>query len=177
MAAKLRLLLRNANVVLELHRRGLWGRVIEPCEFLIARTVIAESMFHVDDVTGEKEYIDLTPDAAAGRFKTVDVDLTGIAAFRARFSRLFLEKMDAGEQEALAYMVEVNSECLISSADAVVWRTLGLLALGEQGVSLEELLVRVGFGAKVDWQYTKAFREKYTTQGFSERLGGGSLRP
>lgn len=175
MAKKLRLLLLDANVVLELHSKNLWSPIVERCELLIARMVLEESMFYMDDLD-EKVYVDLAPDEAASRLRVVDVDLPTINAFRSRFRRLFLEKMDDGEQEALAYLVEVNQECLISSADAVVWRTLGLLGLGEQGISLEEILAKVGLGTSLKWQFTRRFREKYTDQGFGERMSGVALR-
>ena len=174
MAAKLRLLLLDANVVLELHRVGLWGQVIERCDLLLARTVMEESIFYEGEEG--KVYLDLESAEADRLFEPIDVDVAEIQRFRSRFTGSFLEKMDAGEQEALAYLVEVNQSCMISSADAVVWRTLGLLAMGEQGVSLEELLAQLGLGRKVDWPFSKEFRKKNTQKGFEERLYGGSLR-
>lgn len=173
MAEKLRLLLLDANVLLELHRLGLWSRACERCEFLIVRTVVEEAMFYFDD-SGQKVFIEL--DESAGTFRAVETDLPTISAFRGRFTKLFLERMDVGEQEALAYLVEKNRDCMISSADAVAWRTLGLLGLRDQGVSLEEVLGRIGLSGNLEWQFTRAFREKWMAEGFREGLHGGSLR-
>ncbi len=36
----LRLLLLDANVVIELFRLGIWGRVIERCRIFVARTIV-----------------------------------------------------------------------------------------------------------------------------------------
>jgi hypothetical protein len=42
---KFSLLLLDANVVIALCRMGLWDRVLERCEILLARTVFDESSF------------------------------------------------------------------------------------------------------------------------------------
>jgi hypothetical protein len=171
MAKKLvRLLLLDANVVLELHRLKLWDAVADRCELVLAGTVVGESQFIEED--GERIEIDLTPDIKGGKVRIVQVDLKIAAAFRARFKKTFLERLDAGEQESLAHLAEVERDCLICSADAIVWRTLGALALRDHGRSLEEILSQIGLGRAVDEHFTKAFRERYTAQGFAEALRG-----
>lgn len=43
---------------------------------------------------------------------------------------------------------------------------MGLLGRGEQGISLEELLDKIGLKqSTLEWQYTKAFRQEKTRQG------------
>jgi len=53
----------------------------------------------------------------------------------------------------------------------VVFRVLGLLSRAEQGISLEEILVKIGLSqSKLEWEYTKKFREKYTLMGQADSI-------
>lgn len=69
-------------------------------------------------------------------------------------------------------MMKQAADYLISSGDAIVYRVLGNLGRSEQGVSLEEILQKIGLGRKVGWQYSKTFREKYTTEGEADMIRG-----
>lgn len=175
MAGKaLRLLLLDAGVVMELHRLGLWEQVVEHCDVLLARAVLGESKYYDD---GESHVrIDLKPDIAEGRIRIVDVKLAQLAAFQRRFQPTFLERLDAGEAESLAYMTEVDTGCIITSADKIVWRTLGALRIGEDGISLEEILGRIGLGRRVGNEFSKSYRQEWTQRGFEEGLRGEALR-
>ena len=52
--------------------------------------------------------------------------------------------VDAGEAESLAFLVHQNDDYRISSGDAIVYKVLGNLNLGDQGISLEEILGTCG---------------------------------
>lgn len=59
--SKLKLLILDANVVIFLHDRGIWSKLIAQCEVSVPRTVIDEAAFFDDD-NGERRYIDLDDD-------------------------------------------------------------------------------------------------------------------
>lgn len=61
------------------------------------------------------------------------------------------------------------------AADGAVFRVLGLLGKGEQGISLEEILKEVGLHKKVEWEYTKKFREKHTRMGQQDSIQGHGI--
>ena len=66
---------------------------------------------------------------------------------------------------------------MISSGDAIVYRVLGLLNRGEQGLSLEEILDSIGLRrSKLPWSCQKAFREKYTKEGELDSVLGKGLK-
>ena len=176
MATKsIRLLLLDANVVLELHRLGLWSGVVERCEVLLARTVLDESKYYeMDD--GRQQRIDLGREIETAQVRIVEVPLDKVIAFQQRFRPTFLGRLDPGELESLAHLVEVNRGCSISSADKIVWRTLGALRLGEHGLSLEEILGRIGQSRRLDEPFTKHYREMWTRKGFDEGLRGEATR-
>lgn len=168
---KFRLLLLDANVVIELFRHGIWARVIETCEVYLSRTVVNEAHFYQDEA-GERQDFNLDPDIREGKVTIVDVMPSQLSTFLSQFDRTYLERLDTGEAESLAYLMNSSDPCLICSADSIVYRVLGNVDRAEQGVSLEEVLQKVGLSRQLRRQFTKAFRETWTRKGFQERLGG-----
>jgi hypothetical protein len=58
-----------------------------------------------------------------------------------------------------------------------VFRVLGRLDRSDQGISLEEVLQKVGENRKIgEWRFGKRFREKYTQVGVADRVKGTGLR-
>lgn len=65
----------------------------------------------------------------------------------------------------------VTAKCEV--ADSIVYKVLGNLNMAEQGISLEEILQKIGHGlADSPWQYSKAFREKWTQAGQRDAITG-----
>ncbi len=86
------------------------------------------------------------------------------------FDPTYTEKLDPGEVESLCHLLDAPDEFAISSADKIVYRVLGNLDRGEQGISLEEILEAIGLSRPLQYQFTRAFRERWTQKGFEERL-------
>jgi len=173
---KFRLLLLDANVVIELFKRGVWDRLVEACDIHLASTVVsAEAHFYEDD-EGVRHDFDLEPYRRDGKVTVFDIAPSELTTFRATFDPTYFEKLDPGETESLAYLVNSKEECLICSADRIVYRVLGNLNRGEQGVSLEEILQKTGLARPLPRQFTRAFREEWTKKGFQEKLGGTGHR-
>lgn len=169
MAKKLRLLLLDANIIIELFRLGLWDQFLECCDVHLARTVVAESRFYEDD-EGRLHGIDLLPFETRGQLTVFDVSLAQDRQLTQHFDLTYLERFDPGEREALAHLVTSTDPYVICSADRIVFNVLGFLDRADQGVSLEELLQKAGLARTMSWQYTRAFRDKYTNEGFVDHL-------
>lgn len=138
--AKLKLLLFDAGIVIGLHELGVWDKVVEDCEITLTSTVAYDEVFYWVDKSGVKNPIEIQGDIKTGRIQCVDVPLAQIEAFRQRFSGDYLGRLDAGEAESLAFMLNSSGNWLISSSDSIVFKVLGRLACGHQGFSLEEIL-------------------------------------
>lgn len=172
---RFRLLLLDANVVIHLFELGLWDRVVERCEVLLSR-IVAEreaQFFEKDD--GEKVYFDLHSYIADGRVTMVEASIAEIKAFRDRFDPVYLSRLDDGEAESLAILANSPEKHLICSADAIVFRVLALLGCVEQAISLEEILEAIGLRRRLDWGFTKGFRETWTEVGFQHGVRGLGL--
>lgn len=141
------------------------------CDVWLSR-IVAEREVRYQRGDDYDEDIDLSPDIAAGRIQVFEVELAEVVRFRASFDPLYVEEMDDGETESLAYLMSQSDGFSISSGDAIVYRVLGNLGRGDQGVSLEEVLQRIGLGRSLDWPYSKRFREKFMQQGIEDMFRG-----
>jgi len=173
---RLKWLILDANAVITLHELGTWAKVIELSDVHLARTVVEiEAVFFEQD--GDRQPIDLTSDVREGRVQVFDVSLAEIKRFRDRFDPVYVDQLDPGETEALAYLVQSVEAFLISSGDAIVFRVLGLMGCGDQGISLEEVLQKIGLQkGKLPRACQKAFRDKFTKEGGADSIRGRGLR-
>lgn len=172
---RFRFLLLDANVVIKLFELGLWDSFLSKCDVLLSRTVVeTEAQFYFVDQ--EQHAIDLTSDIAAKRLEVVEVELAELRRFMDRFDPTYLEALDPGEAESLAYLASSSDPCLICSSDAIVFRVLAQLARSEQGLSLEEVLARIGLARSLPPQYTRAFRERWQKRGEEEAVRGTGLK-
>ena len=174
---RLQLLLFDTGIVIELHRRGLWGQIVSKHDITLANIVAHDEAQYWEDDSGEKHYFDLNADIESNRVTCIEVTNEQMAVFFAKFSPVYLDKLDAGEAESLAILLSSGERWLISSADAIVYKVLGRLMISEQGISLEEILQQTGLTLKdLAWQFTRKFREKYTKQGEQDSITGMGRR-
>jgi hypothetical protein len=164
-------LLLDANIVIVLFKYSLWDRVVAACDLHVSETVVGEAHFFEDDA-GTRHDFDLGPYIADGRIKQFTVSAVDVKSFVATFGLDYIEKLDAGEAESLAYLEQATDEHSICSADAIVFRVLGNLDRGHQGASLQEVLDKLGLQRRLPQQFTKATRERWTNQGVTERMQG-----
>jgi len=168
-------LLLDANVVIYLFKCGAWDKLIPRVRLQVAGTVLTEAHFYLNDA-GERVDFNLQTYVDAGQLDLVEVSLGDVRGFLARFDPSYAEKLDPGEAESLAYLLAASSETRICSADAIVFRVLGDLDRGEQGLSLEEALQAAGLSRSLPQQFSRKFRTQYTSKGVEERLYGRGLK-
>jgi hypothetical protein len=168
---KFKLLLLDTNIVIKAFELGRWQKLAERCEIWLASTIVQEAEFFTTD-DGITHPIDLSADLAEKRVSGFEVPPSELSKFRASFDPSYLEKLDDGEAQSLAFLIDSQEQFLICSADKIVYRILGNLKRSEQGISLEEVLQRVGLGINLPWQFSKSFRQEWTRRGFEEGLGG-----
>jgi len=173
---KFRLLLLDANVVIELFRLGIWDKLVDLCEIHLARTVAEREAHFFLDENDERSDFDLSPYVEARKICVFDVTLSDLTAFLDRFHPVYFDKLDPGETESLTFLLNSDEDYRLCSGDKIVFRVLGSLSRGDQGISLEEILHQVGLGRSLRQQYSRAYRERWTKMGFQEGLQGVSLK-
>jgi hypothetical protein len=174
MMKKFRLLLLDANVVITLHELSLWDKVVEKCEVILTETVVKEAKFF--ESQGQRQGIDLSGDISATKIGVISIGKSEQDAFLSQFDPNYLERLDPGEVEALAYLLGHPEPFLLCSGDAIVFKVLGRLRRGDQGVFLEEILRAVGLATALEWAYTADFRKRYTKEGQRDMITESGLK-
>jgi hypothetical protein len=169
---KFQLLLLDANVVIYLHELGLWKQFTEQCKVTLAETVRQEADYWVDHL-GQTHQINLEPDIQTKRIQCISLSLDKIEKFKQTLGLKYLDKMDPGETESLAFLMESHESWLLSSGDEIVYKTLGRFNRAEQGISLQEILEKIGLSRpNLSVQYTKQFRLNVTQKGKIDSITG-----
>ena len=156
-------LLLDAGPIIKLFELGIWDKFIEKCNVTVSRTVADEARYASQEF--EDVCIDLEPYEQQGLIRFIDLDSSAVKVFQDKFSSRYKVDIHAGEKETLAYLCQSSEAWLLCTADKAGYRVLGLLGRAEQGVSLEEVLRKIGLLRNLKWEYTKKFREKYTRVG------------
>jgi hypothetical protein len=172
---RLRLLLLDANVVIHLFELRLWEVVVEHCEVVLARTVVEESHFYEDE-DGQRQDFDLATYEADGRIRVEEVGAEQIQNLRQLFHPGYLERLDAGEAESLALLMQSHDPYLFCAADSIVSKALVNLQREEQAISLEEVLQKVGFARKLRYQFSREAQQKWIRQGQADMIQGRGIR-
>jgi hypothetical protein len=170
---KLKLLILDAGVVIELHELGLWDQVVDKCDIHMSQIVVEQEVQFSpseDDQYGDE--IDLQPFVKDGRVQMFRVTPKEIHDFRCLFDDNYFVDLDDGEAESLTYLFAQKDDFLISSGDAITFRVLGNTGRTDQGISLQEILQKIGLGRELPWAYTKEFREKYSNDGSQDMIQG-----
>jgi hypothetical protein len=157
--------LLDAGPIIKLFELGIWDKFIEKCDVTITRTIVEQCIY-----TGRAEtleYINFPFEEAAekGQITIVDVKPSDVKDFiDARgLSKRF--EIHSGEDETLAFLNTATEDYRVCAADGAVFRVLGFIGKGEQGVSLEELLKAIGLSGNLEWRFTKKFCDRYTAEG------------
>jgi hypothetical protein len=169
----IKLLIFDANVVISLHEYGLWAQITERCDVHLSRTVAESEADFYEDKSGNQIPIDLSPDEQAARITVFDLDITAIRAFERMFDCNYAAELDPGEKESLAHLVRSKEDYRICSGDHIVYKVLGNLNRGDQGISLEEVLAAIGLTrGNLPRQDKKSFRQEYTSMGQVDAIRG-----
>jgi len=155
-------LLIDAGPIIKLFSLGIWDDFIKYCNVSISRIIADDQALYTED---GKKHIDLNPYEEQELIKIIDVKPSVVKTFYDEFDLLYQADIHPGEKETLAFLYNSSENWLVCAADGAVFRVLGFLSKAEQGISLEEVLEKIGLSRKLEWKYTKKFREKYTRIG------------
>jgi hypothetical protein len=171
-------LLLDAGPIIKLCELKMWDEFLRWYEVVIARSVIEDEVVFAGR-GWDKEFIDqnmFVLNEQQALIKIVDADTKAIQEFRGQFQPEYRDRLDSGELETLTILSLDYPTGTVCAADAAVYRTLGLLGKQEQGISLEEALQQIGCNLKLEWKFTKKFREKFSKEGAADAIQGRGLK-
>jgi hypothetical protein len=175
----LKLLLLDADVIIIAHELGVWDQLVQMCSISVTETIIKEANLWFDE-DGGQHVIDLESYVRQEQIDSISVDFSKVIEFRKRFSPTYHDRMDPGESETLAFVDSSDDEWFYCSGDGIVFKVLGCLAKGHQGISLEEVLRRCGIGipSRGDLAHlTREYRERHTRMGEQDSITGIGFSP
>jgi len=137
------LLLLDADIVIDLHKVGLWKAVTSQYKVHLPSTIIGEIKYYPRG--NERVPIDLTPDFSSGAVVEVSVDPIDQKKV---YDLLVSKKVDAvhdGEREALSFIYFHNDEPFrIALKDHVAISAAVVLSVIEKAMSVEAMLKDIG---------------------------------
>ncbi len=155
-------LLLDAGPIIKLFSLGIWDDFIKHYDVSISRIIAEDQALYTED---DKKQIDLNTYKERYLIKIIDVEPFVVKTFYDKFDLSYKANIHDGEKETLAFLCNSTENWIVCAADGAVFRVLGLLARAKQGISLEEVLTQIGLSRRLEWKYTKKFREKYTRMG------------
>jgi hypothetical protein len=166
-----RLVILDANVIIRAFGGNFWNALVSQFDVHVTSIVLrSEVYFYIDD-KGQKVPIDLASDISAGRIKELSATPEEVGALVEKVNPNFLNRIDAGEQEALALLLTGRfDEFRYCTGDTRAIKALSSLNLGSFGISLEEVLVKANQKVKLpDPSYSKAAFDLKKAQGLQEQ--------
>lgn len=169
-------ILLDANIIIEAHTQGVWASLIQRATLIIPSTVIEEANGY-RDADGAYNPIHLDSDLGANLIHETQATPEQLAALRARFDSVFLQRMDRGESEALALLLAgALPDTQFCTADGPAIRALNLLDMPDVGISFEALLRQVGLQHPLRDHFSDRWFHEQQARGAQERITGEGLR-
>ena len=94
--SRLKLLILDACVVIQLHELGRWQQVVDQCDIHLSE-IVAQREVRFDDANGTR--IDLEPAILSKAITLFSVEALKVEAFRSRFDDSYLGVLDAMRRE------------------------------------------------------------------------------
>ncbi|MFC2156517.1 hypothetical protein ACFLT9_01640 [Acidobacteriota bacterium] len=159
----MRIVLLDADVIIDLHRFGIWEAIVRQNHLLIPSTILRQEAFYWKDEFGFKHSIDLLH-AAGNQFEEISVSAQDLQAFKQKFDRFIEEELDTGETEALKILND-RDDCHFCTCDKVAIKAIAILGKRELGQSFELLLKSSGITKQLERKHTDSYFNKYLDEG------------
>lgn len=168
------LLLLDADVIIDLHRLGIWEQITKNHKVHIPSIVLHREVYHYEDDSGARHYIDLEKDIGAA-INELSCSAEELLSFKDEFDKVFQEELHDGEKEALI-LLKKQEEFLLCTCDHAAIKTLALLDLSDQGISFESLLKKSGMNKKLEYKHTEKRFKKILSEGNIMRIQERGLK-
>lgn len=135
-----KLLLLDADVVIDLHTLGLFGKISKAYDVCLTRSVFEEARYYKKG--GAKIDIDLKDVTI---IENVDLESLKKVQREAREARLGI---DPGESTSIAYLIQTEGEITFCTCDRAAIKLISYLELEQKSISLEKALQNTGYHEK-----------------------------
>lgn len=177
MSRKPRLLLLDAGAIFAALSHECWDALVASYEVVIGATIVREEAIFFTNQHGERIEIDLPAEVARGRIREVEMTALQVQTVRERFERDFRDRLDDGELESIAYLLENAAEDIrFVSGDGPAIEAVAMLDDDARALSLEEALEYCGQTKRLRHQFRRDFTRAKLSEGNMRRIQGRGLR-
>jgi hypothetical protein len=148
-----KLLLLDADVIIDLHTLGLFGKISKTHDVCLTRTVFEEARYYKKN--GAKIEIDIK-DAAI--IENIDLENLKKVQREAKEARLGI---DAGEAMSIAYLTQTEDDVSFCTCDKAAIKLISYMELEQRAISLEKALRSTGYHEKN--LYPRHFEKTFKT--------------
>ena len=135
-----KLLLLDADVIVDLHTLGLFGKIRKTYDISLTRSVFEEAKYYKR--SGEKVAIDIRDVTI---IENVQIESLRKVQREAKEARLGL---DPGETTSIAHLIETREEIIFCTCDRAAMKLISYMELEQKSISLEKALRDIGFHKK-----------------------------
>lgn len=135
-----KLLLLDADVIIDLHTLDLFGKIRKAYDICLTRTVFEEARYYKKD--GEKIDVDIKH---VPIIKNVDLESLREVQREAKEAKLVI---DPGETTSIAYLIQTEEEITFCSCDQAAIKLISYMELEQKTISLEKALRSAGYHGK-----------------------------
>ena len=168
---KPKLLLLDANVVIEAYEIGIWAQIKSHYEVAVPSIIVSEARYFVSEDT--QGGISLKKQVDAGEIKVFEGTVEEIADVFANIHDIFLAGIDDGEKEGIALIAagKCPGYCFCTG-DINAVQAMGMLKLTSQSVSFEKVVAGAKLGKKISPHCTEKAHAHHVKIGLDRRLSG-----
>jgi len=149
-----RLLLLDADVIIDLHTLGLFERIIKTYDVFVTRTVLGEAQYFKKE--GRREGVNISDRVTV--IDDVELDSLEKVQNEAKEARLGI---DPGELESIAYLSTAEEEVMFCTCDKAAIKLISYMVLETKSISLEKAVRGAGHQTKNLYprHFEKMFKE------------------
>jgi hypothetical protein len=139
-----KLLLLDADVVIDLHALGLFGKIRKAYDICLTRNVFEEARYYKKSVA--KIGIDIKAVTIID-----DVNLESLRKVKREAKEAKLG-IDSGESTSIAYLCQTKEEITFCSCDQAAIKLISFMELEQKSISIEKALRSAGYHGKKLYQ-------------------------
>lgn len=177
MSRKPRLLLLDAGAVFAALQYECWEALLGCYEVVIGAVVVRVEAIFYTTRDGERLEIDLPAEVARGRVREIEMSAQQLEEVRKMFTPEFRERIDDGELEAIAYLLEnPHEEIRLVSGDGPAIQAVAMVDDDRRAISLAEALEYCGQTKNLPHQHSRDFTRRHLAEGSMRRIQGRGLQ-
>jgi hypothetical protein len=168
MPDKQKIIIPDAQVIIDLHRIALWSPVVHAFDVGVTPVILNESLFYKDS-QGARKPILLRKDIDAQLIREIQTTVDQLAALHGLLKPTIQSPLDPGELEAIAFLKsQKKDDYIFCSGDALAVKYVGALGLRYRSISLQKLLEQKNIKVILENKYSDGIFQKMLNEGFRD---------